>query len=554
MITRRVTRHAAISLVVFALCLVSCAKMGAPPGGPEDKTGPLLVSQYPDADAVNVSRKMVARLEFTEPVNRASVEASLFLSPDPRQRLRYRWHGNTLELIYLDDLEENRTYVITVGAQAKDIRGNPAGTPTTIAFSTGSEIDRGRIKGWIAGVESPQTVSLWAYQFAAGDSLDPMTRDADYRAQPLEDGTFEFGYLRSGSYRVLAAIDRDFDGLWNPSAELLGIPPWDVTVTDSAAPWISFRLANQDTAPPSIRAAKVINQWQIDLRLTTPVDSLSASFALGDTVVNAVEQYSDLDEPETWHVFPERELSAAAWIVIANGFSAKGVQWSDSEEVEIRARADTTRPVILRSDPDLEHKRRTLRETLRLEFAEPITLDSAYLDSLYYWSTDEDSGSVQLRALAPRVVDVVPTPSFTAGKNYILTFDGRAIRDLSGNSFADSTTELRFGFYSPDSLGSLRLDFTSDVSGQHLFDLFGAKEHESVERLVANAPGEIVFSNLPPGKYVIEIARDANLDSIFNPGTVTPWQFSEPFIMPPDTFSIRARWEQEMSITWPESR
>jgi hypothetical protein len=136
----------------------------------------------------------------------------------------------------------------------------------------------------------------------------------------------------------------------------------------------------------------------------------------------------------------------------------------------------------------------------------------------------------------------------------LVHFDGRAIRDLAGNAYSDTLAELRFGIYSPDSLGSLRIHLDTDDHGQYLVDLFLAYKHEYVETDVGDAPGEIMFSRLPAGRYVMEVTSDANRNSKCDPGFARPWEFAEPFIIPLDTLTIRARWEQEITVTWPEHR
>ena len=228
--------------------------------------------------------------------------------------------------------------------------------------------------------------------------------------------------------------------------------------------------------------------------------------------------------------------------------------WSDSETVEVRERADTTRPAVLFSDPDLKRRARNLRETLHLEFAELIRLDSAFLDSATFRSAAKDTGVVAFESRAPRILEVVPTPPFELGSEYTVSFDGRAIRDLAGNAFADSTTKLRFGIYASDSLGTLILHVTTPEPGQYLFTLYFTAKHEFLETRAVEAPGDVVFPNLPAGTYVMDVAYDMNRNSRYDAGSVIPLSFAEPFIMPPDTFAIRARWEQETSLAWPEHR
>lgn len=551
-IVRANRRDFRVLYVLVALGLSSCAKMGAPPGGPEDKTGPLLVSNYPEVNAVNVPRSMVARLEFSEPVNRSSVEAALFLSPDPLQRLRYRWRGQILELVYLDELEEDRTYVISVGNQAKDLRGNPTGETFTIAFSTGSRIDRGRVEGWVTDQETPQGVSIWAYVPPTESGIDPSSKSPEYRIQPDETGRFRLGYMRAGAYRVFAIVDRDRNGLWNPSVEPIGLPPWDVSVTDTTVSWVSFKLAIQDTVPPALRSVKEVHPFEIQLRTTAPVDTLSAVFVsqAGDTT-HALDEYADVEESDTWHVFTEERLAAGKWLATAAGTSQFGEMWADTESLEVRDRADTTRPKILSSDPPIKGRARNVLPDLTLEYAEPVVLDSTGLADAYLIDPDRDSVTVRFQQQTPRIVHVIPDSAFIPG-NYSLTLNGAAIRDMSGNDFGDSTMELRFGFYTLDSLGSLRIKFSAS-SHRYVLDLFAVKGHERIETRVITAPTDVVYADLPAGKYTLEIIRDINSDSSYTFGRMAPWQFSEPYIVPPDTISIRAKWEQEISVTWPES-
>jgi hypothetical protein len=147
-------------------------------------------------------------------------------------------------------------------------------------------------------------------------------------------------------------------------------------------------------------------------------------------------------------------------------------------------------------------------------------------------------------------VTATPDTAFGPG-SYSLWLNGAAIRDLSDNALGDSAVDLRFGFYAPDSLGSLRIKFAGG-SGNYLFSLFEVKGHALVDRTMAASSGDVRFGNLVPGRYTLEIVQDVNADSTYTYGRMKPWQFSEPYIVPADTISIRARWEQEVNLTWPE--
>lgn len=529
----------------------SCAKIGAPPGGPEDKTGPSLVEFYPLNNAILMPRRMTARLVFSEPVNRATVEAALFLSPDPRQRLRYKWHGKTLELIFLDSLDAERTYVISVGSQAKDLRGNPAGETRTIAFSTGEHIDRGQIEGWITGETTPQAVSLCAYRMESDSIPDPSLDEADYRLQAGSDGFFRFEYIKAGRYRIFAMTDRNSDGFWNPPGERLGLPPWDVTVSDSTMPWISFRLAEFDTLPAQTKLARAIHPGQIDLRFTRSVSSVAA-YLLSSSwdTVRLKDAFADTAGLDLWHLFPSDTLAVGKWILESEGIDPLGLPWTDSDTVDVRSRPDTARPHLLYTTPPQRTTVLSVPETLSLVFDEPVVYspDSGMINE---WMFDTVSFHIELQQSVPRELFWIPEPPITAGKSYSLHLDGRTIRDAAGNTASDSSIILSFGILSPDSMGTLVGKIETRLSDVFLLSVLALKDRRLVRQSIVKGSESFSISHIPAGKYLLEVVLDRDRNHRYSPGQLEPWLMSEPFVLPRDTVTIRARWEFDARIEWP---
>ncbi|MGH7454020.1 MAG: Ig-like domain-containing protein, partial [bacterium] len=126
-------------------------------------------------------------LEFTfsEKIDHASFEQALFISPASAQneekRLRFRWRGLRVEVIFPDSLRQERTYVVTLGTDVRDLRNNRLASAFSLAFSTGDSIDTGEIHGQIFH-EKPAGVLILAYLLgAAGDS----GRVQPARAEPI---------------------------------------------------------------------------------------------------------------------------------------------------------------------------------------------------------------------------------------------------------------------------------------------------------------------------------------------------------------------------------
>ncbi|MFZ5433916.1 MAG: Ig-like domain-containing protein [Calditrichota bacterium] len=536
------------------LLITSCAKIGTPPGGPEDKTGPALISHYPELDAVNVSRRMAARLEFSEPVNRTTVETSLFLSPDPRQRLRYHWSGRTLELIYLDSLEEDRTYVISVGSQARDLRGNPSGTTYTIAFSTGPQIDRGHIRGWLGDVETPQAIYLWAYHISADSACDPLRAAADYIVQADENGRFDLNYLKSGRYRVFAIQDRNRDGLWTPPGEIIGIPPWDVDVLDTTAAWLSFKLSQQDTTSARIRTTRSVNSFQMDLRLNRDVVSLTGEYISesGDTLamLNAYPDTAGLDQ---WITFAPRALTEGNWLVRASGVDIFENPWYDLDTCEVKARADTARPRLFSMNPANNSKSRIVPDRVELTFNEPISVDTAWTVVFHLLASDTDTVACDAAIAQSRILEIRPAISFEQARSYRLQVNGQYIHDMSGNAYHDSTVTFRFTIWPDDSLGILVGRITGVEADNFILDISGLRRGETVATTTVSGNGEFRVERLPATHYTLQAVRDDDGDGKYSYGLMRPFRFSEPFWLSPDTIMIRARWEYETTIQWPNN-
>ena len=531
------------------LLLVGCAKQAPPPGGLEDKTGPEIVKHYPAADAVNVDPHMVVELEFSEFVNRPSVESSLFMSPDPILRLKYKWSGRKLKLIYLDPLEQDRTYVVSIGSEAKDLRGNPAGKTTTIAFSTGDELDEGRFHGWIGGVEKPQTISIWAYRLEQDSLPDPLTDVAEYRIQAKTDGTFRLEYLKLGTYRVFAVDDRNRDGLWNPVSELIGTAPWDVAVEEMTDHWVSFLPVMQDTSAISIRRIKQIDARRYDTKLSRVVRTCNCSFV--DSVgarIPTIASYTQKDEPETWTLFTESDLFSGSWIAACSGLDNLNRRWETADTFDVADKPDTVAPQLVTGWPSDFPKPAISPDSVMLIFDEPV----AYVtleDTILRITSSRDTLGVQIHSFDVRTVLFTPSAKIDSGGRYVLAFDGHTIADLSGNALSDTSVFYSFAVLAPDSLGTILGSFNAETGGQYLLKLHSLGTGNVYDSLSASV-GPYRFDQIPSGRYVISVVQDRDRDSTLSAGSVIPFKFSEPFFQAADTISVRARWESETDINW----
>ncbi|MFH1011837.1 MAG: Ig-like domain-containing protein [bacterium] len=542
----RIGRSVALTIALTGLVL-SCAKMGNPPGGPEDIQGPQVVKTFPEPDAVRVPRKTEARIRFDEAVNRRAVENSIFLSPDPRDRLQFRWHGNELIVRYLDSLAPEQTYEIILGSQAQDIRGNPIGRPFSLAFSTGDHIDQGRIWGQVVGEERPQSIHLWAYVLGDSAPPNPQIDRPAYRTQPDASGSFYFSHLRAATYRVFAVSDVGLDGLWNPPTDRIGVPPCDVVVTDSSQSYLSFQLSLCDTSSLQIRGVIARDERQLDVRFSRPISAtprFSLENLLGDTV-SILAAFENSMDSICWQLAAERPMTKGKWrltTVLPEMDSLPSKTFVDT--VMVHGLSDTTRPNIAKQRPLSRGWLVDPPSSFEFYFSEAIRPNDSIAGFSLRSDWPGDTLFLHSQWSGAAHLSLISSQPLSRGRSYTVAFNAAAFSDFSGNRFGDTISAFTFPVLPSDSLGSLSGILNDLDSSQHVLYARSHPARQLVRTLKNVLPGEFLLEDLPAGSYTLEVLRDRDGSGDFSPGSVIPWRYAESFWIPQDTLSVRPRWDR----------
>jgi len=265
--------------VVLLLVLVaSCANPVAPSGGPRDETPPSVVRTQPVRDTVNVPTSTEAfRIEFSEYIERSSLPEALSVTPTFEQRPQFSWSGRSVEIEFPSPLRDSTTYIFSLDATLSDAHGVSLESPLTVAFSTGSKINRGQIKGEVVDAStgaSRQRVDVYAYALSPDAVVRPrpLPDRPSYRTQTGEDGTFGFDYMREGRYYVVALRDNNRNR--QPDAgEPFAVPPRLALRADSGAaavpvPWL---LAQSDTTAPRLQQVRPVSRRHFRVSFDEPV-------------------------------------------------------------------------------------------------------------------------------------------------------------------------------------------------------------------------------------------------------------------------------------------
>jgi hypothetical protein len=246
-----------LTTLVVCAGAIACASASPPPGGPEDRSPPRVLTVTPDSNAVNVRERNVT-FQFDETINDRGSGAqeldNFFLVSPSDGNPHVSWHRSRIEVRPREGFRDNTAYTVTLLPGLADLRGNTSRSGASVVFSTGPSIPTDRIAG---------RVFDWAAERPAARALvQAVTPDSVlYLAQSDSVGRFTVGPLPPGSYLVRAIIDANGNRALDRSEQ------FDTArvLVPRTAP-LELLTIVRDTLPP--RVSSVTSLDSVSLRVT----------------------------------------------------------------------------------------------------------------------------------------------------------------------------------------------------------------------------------------------------------------------------------------------
>lgn len=264
-----------VALAVAGLTVAAaCARMGAPPGGPEDRIPPQVVATTPDTFAVldGPYREAVV-FRFNERISErptgGDLSDAVVVSPRTGQ-VEVEHNRESLEVSIIGGFREGVVYRVTLHPEIRDMFDNPMPDAFELVFSTGPEIEPYVLAGTVTDRITGQRIQ--------GARVDAVLRDARpdtlvHTAVTDTGGVFAMRYIPPGAYRVTAFEDRNrnaeidaFESRGTGSATL--DPPADTAIVEVAT------LA-PDTTAARIASAEVVDSTAVLIETDDHLDSRS---------------------------------------------------------------------------------------------------------------------------------------------------------------------------------------------------------------------------------------------------------------------------------------
>jgi hypothetical protein len=228
---------ASLALGALAGTLAGCARTGPPGGGPEDSTPPFVESTTPTAGGTFVNVESEIIVDFSEEMNRVTVERAFSVAP--RLPLRnFSWRGRSLVVRPEESLPDSTTFLVAINETAQDYHGVAMGTPFSLLFSTGGTIDTGSIEGIVVSSGEPVAGAIvWACPSVPTPDGAGKIRPCGYQSVTGTDGTFSLARVRSSGnpYTIFAFIDADGDGVYSADSEVGGASDMEALIEQDGA-------------------------------------------------------------------------------------------------------------------------------------------------------------------------------------------------------------------------------------------------------------------------------------------------------------------------------
>lgn len=209
-----------ILCIVYLLQLaVGCANIVPPAGGPKDTLAPYLIAAKPKDSSLNVQPKEIL-IGFNEYITSADIQSNLIVSPTIKTTPLVDVRLNALRIRFNDSLSPNTTYSLQFGNAIKDVNEGNIIKNFTYVFSTGNQIDTGRLVGYVQLAETGAVDSNLIVV------LHPTNNDtAIYKNKPFYytklngKGRFEFRFLPNQQFQIFA-LPNDYSKKYDDSTKL----------------------------------------------------------------------------------------------------------------------------------------------------------------------------------------------------------------------------------------------------------------------------------------------------------------------------------------------
>jgi hypothetical protein len=196
-----------------------CANIVPPSGGPRDSIPPYAVYAKPKDSSTNIAPREIL-ISFNEYITTNALQEQLIVSPNIKNNPLVDQRLNMLRIRLSDSLNANTTYSLQFGNALRDVNESNIVQNYTYVFSTGNQIDTGKLFGKVqiaeTGIVDSSLVAV----------LHPIENDSaifidkpNYYSRINGQGVFEFKFLPATNFNIYI-VPNDYSKRYDDSTKL----------------------------------------------------------------------------------------------------------------------------------------------------------------------------------------------------------------------------------------------------------------------------------------------------------------------------------------------
>lgn len=529
---------------IVALATISCARIIAPTGGPEDEVPPTLIRSSPVDGETNYKGSTIL-LTFDERIQTRSIETDLIITPKPTGSFKTRVNKNELTLTFFEPLKENTTYSLGFASTIQDLTNNNPATNLNLSFSTGPYIDSLSISGTIINLYTQEPVeNALVSLYHATDSLDILKGSASYYSKTDSTGLYSFTNLPNGSFKIYAARDKNNNSKADSEDEKYGFYPDTLKLSQSLT-GIDMTIQNLNTTPLRTLSGRSFGSYY-ELTFNKAITEFHL-VTTGDFI------YQPIDDKKIRFYRNNRNYNDTTQLIyrVTDSLNITVADTSDFYFSESKIKPTSFKTTINPTQDAI-----LSNDTLLFNFNKPIL--RVNMDSIRY--RKDSTNTVFLNPL-----------SFNWDQYRTALSIPINLEELLDNKYESITLDLKStAFISVDqdsskaqqkTLTLLKTENTAVIGGSVLTSkeniIVQLLDNRSLKVLRETTSKNFLFEYVPAGRYQVRVIGDLNGSGTWNIGNIFNNQLPEPAKFYYDSFyntktiEVRKNWEQtDVNITF----
>ena len=209
-----------------------CANIVPPSGGPRDSIPPYAVYAKPKDSSTNIAPKEIL-ISFNEYITTNGLQEQLIVSPNIKNNPLIDQRLNMVRIRLSDSLNANTTYSLQFGNAIRDVNEGNIFQNYTYVFSTGNQIDTGKLFGKVQIAETGMVDSTLIAVLHPIENDSAIFKDKPtYFTRINGRGIFEFKFLPATNFNIYI-LPNDYNKRYDDSTKLFAFLDRSVNPTET---------------------------------------------------------------------------------------------------------------------------------------------------------------------------------------------------------------------------------------------------------------------------------------------------------------------------------